>query len=281
METIITGADSFLGKDVCKLFPDAYYATQRKLDISNRDNVRIQLKHYEPSIIINCGGINDLEICEKNHTRAVLMNAVPSFFLTEFAPDNATIIYISTPQVFGEACNQMPEENYNIFKPLNKYAFSKYYGELFLRCTRKKYQKIVIIRTGWFFDNDYLFFDEIKNNSKISITDNIRTQFTYTKELAEFIKHIIENKSMLYEENIFHFSSIGTASPYDIVLKTKELLNSSSEIDSIDNDLFDSRIRMPDREYMSMEYTTKFFKDFKFKSWEDSLTEYIHENYNQ
>ena len=86
---------------------------------------------------------------------------------------------------------------------------------------------------------------------------------------------MIENKDRLFDENVLHFTNHGTASRYDISMKIKELFNSNSVVEPVESGYFSSTVKRPPREYMSMERTMKMFPDFSYRSWEESLSDYI------
>ncbi len=279
---ILTGANGTLGSYLADL-PDTYLATRSKLDVSKRDHVRIQFAHHQPSVIIHTAGLTSLEACEKNPKKAMFVNAMPSFYLSEFAPDNALIIYISSAQVFGTEGGQMPEENHLVFKPTNQYAWSKFYGENFLLQNRRKKQKVVIIRTSWLFGaggNKFVekIIESFSKGESVAAVDDIRGQPTYAKDLAAFIRTIVENKDKLFEENILHFSNLETASRFDIAVEIKNKLGFNNKLSAVSKDYFPSSVTRPTREYMSMEKTMAAFPEFPYRPWRESLHEYLNEN---
>jgi dTDP-4-dehydrorhamnose reductase len=250
------------------------------MDVSNRDHVRIQLAYHKPSIIVHTAGMTSLEKCEKHPKQAMLSNAVPSIFLTEYADPEALIIYVSTGQVFGLNGGQMPEEYFTQFKPTNMYATSKYYGEVFLLHTRQKRQRIVIIRTSWLFGRGgEKFTDRIINdlvqNKPIAAVEDMRGAPTYARDLAYFIRHIIEHQDKLFEENVLHFTNQDTASRYDVAISIKEYIGSHSIIEPVPNDYFSSPVKRPSREYLSMEHTMSLFPDFLYRDWNIALRDYL------
>jgi dTDP-4-dehydrorhamnose reductase len=273
---LITGANGVVGSYVNQLFPDAYAPINKKLDISNKNNIRIQLLHYSPDIIINCASMTDLEICEKNPIKSLLSNSLAPLYLSEYASDNALIIHISTGQVFGTDGKLLPGIDHKIFRPTNMYALSKYYGEVFLDNNRKKGQTVVIIRTSCVFGNNGNKFIEkiipkLKNNEDIYADTELRTQITYAKDLALFIKFIVNNRKKLYESNVFHFTNTGTANRYEIAQELLKILNSGSKIIPVEYKYFKSPVIRPSREYISIDKTEQLFP---IRSWQESIYEY-------
>lgn len=278
-KVFITGANEAVGHYMVQEFEDAQYTDNRHIDLANRDHIRIQLAEYSPDIIIHCQEISSLDRCHKENEEALLKNAIATMRMSEYAKENAVIIYISSGSVFGEEGKMMPEEDHPDILPVNYYATTKLYGEWLLRNNKKKGQKIIVIRTSWVFGKKNNKFVEqvlpkIKDNETIYAVDDVRGMPTYAGDLARFVKAVVEHVDEFGDETVLHFTNQESASRFDLANKMKDILNSTSNIIPVKNQYFDAAFKRPSREYLGMDKTMAKIP-FEYRDWEVALREYI------
>ena len=181
---LVTGAYGLLGTILCKqLEVDGYnvYRHGRKksrdefFNLKSYVNLKNNLDRIKPNIIINLLALTNVELCEKNFSKALDLNAI---YLKNFSKYlNSTqkklnFIHISTDQVYsGEGPHFENEVN-----PINNYALTKYFGEIIINPN-----KTLILRTNFVGKSENKdrksltdwFISNMKKNKKITLYKNI------------------------------------------------------------------------------------------------------------
>ena len=102
----ITGCEGRIGSALTDLLKQnrtyAIVATDRDVDITDREVVEQAADLYQPAVIINCASISDSEYCENNRVEAYRVNALGARNLAVATRrKNATIIHLSSDDVFS------------------------------------------------------------------------------------------------------------------------------------------------------------------------------------
>lgn len=194
-----------------------------KLDITQPENVERCLSLQEPSIVINCASINQIDFLEQNPNLAYSVNSKGAKNVADICNKfKIKLIHISTDSVFdGE--KGMYNENDQV-NPVNVYAKSKVLVEKHIQNISRKY---VIVRTNFFgFDQrgHSLFnwiYNSLSNNQKITGFSDI---FFNPLEVSNLSDLIIEltNKN---HNGIFHLSSNDPISKYEFILRVAEVFH--------------------------------------------------------
>jgi dTDP-4-dehydrorhamnose reductase len=128
---------------------DKVYAHPREtLDITNPDNVREVFERERPETVINCAAWTDVDGCELNPERAVLVNAEGVEILaTHSRLVNSSFVTISTDYVFkGDKEGFYTQRDDP--EPQSAYGIAKLQGE---RRAQRASARTVIVRTGLIF----------------------------------------------------------------------------------------------------------------------------------
>ncbi len=150
MTTVVTGATGFLGPF---LF-DAFQALGRTVgvsrhssthccDLTDRAAVRSMMGDLKPDVLVHAAALTDVDQCERNPVLAQRTNCEATANLIEFLPDNATLIYVSTDQVYPSSGAPHAEGNE---APVNVYGSSKLAGEH----AAKRWPRSLVLRTNLF-----------------------------------------------------------------------------------------------------------------------------------
>ena len=158
---LITGVSGLLGNNLTYYFKNKYeilglYNSHpitvngirtEKCDISHKDSIKRIIHEFNPSIIIHCASLTNIDQCEIDKDITKKINVLSTKHLVEcVANKDVKLIYISTDAVYDGIKGDF-SENDNI-NPLNYYGLSKYEGEL--EITKK--ENSLIFRTnifGW------------------------------------------------------------------------------------------------------------------------------------
>ncbi len=209
MKVLIVGASGLLGASLSSYLKDKkikiFTLSKKKksnfnLDLNNLNKLKKIVFKIKPDVVINCSGLANVDLCNKNFDLAYeenvktvnnLIKALNTLIKKPY------LIQFSTDQVYNnykkKECSK--ENNINI---INNYALSKYFGDLV--CL--KYKKILILRTNFFgrsqTKNKISFSDHIiknlKNKKKIRIPSNIYFNPVSLTYISKIIDTIINKK---------------------------------------------------------------------------------------
>ena len=211
MKILVLGASGMLGKDITYFFSkqkgyETFAISRNKNNILPYDNIKViniditkdiifteTLKKIKPDIIVHSAAVANVDACEEDQDYAMLLHGGIIKTIAREVP-NTMLIYISTDSVFDGISGNYTEED--VPNPLNKYALSKYQGELNALNLMKKH---MIIRTNIFgyhlFNQTSLSewaFDNFRQNNPIIGYSDFFFNPVYTGELATIIFKLIQ-----------------------------------------------------------------------------------------
>ncbi|HKZ94907.1 MAG TPA: dTDP-4-dehydrorhamnose reductase [Candidatus Bathyarchaeia archaeon] len=202
MKIAIIGATGQLGTDLVKTLNDKHQITSlthQNLEVTDHNSCQI-LKEHQPDIIINTAAFHKTDQCEEEPLKTFSVNAIGARNIATISKElNATTIFISTDYVFDGSKNQPYTED-DTPNPINTYGISKLAGELYTKQNPKYY----VIRVASLFGaagasgkgGNFVetMISKAKQNETISVVDDMWMSPTYTKDAAETIRKIIENR---------------------------------------------------------------------------------------
>ena len=233
MNILVTGANGQLGNEiqtVAKKSKDNYIFTDvcdgyKKLDITDLDAIRSEVKENDIKCIINCAAWTNVDKAETAGDIVETLNAkAPENLAVAMKEVGGLLVHISTDYVFGAEPYNTPCKEDQQGTPTGVYGLTKKHGEEKIIATGADH---IIIRTAWLYSEygknflkTMLNLTATKPELKV-VFDQCGTP-TYAGDLAEAIFHIVENR--LYEGNsgIYHYSNEGVCSWYDF---TKAIAN--------------------------------------------------------
>ncbi len=239
MNILVTGANGQLGNEiqiVAKKSNDNYIFTDvcdgyKKLDITDLDAIRREVKDNDIKCIINCAAWTNVDKAETAGDIVETLNATaPENLAIAMKEVDGLLVHISTDYVFGAEPYNTPCNESQQGTPTGVYGLTKKHGEEKIITTGAKH---IIIRTAWLYSEygknflkTMLNLTATKPELKV-VFDQCGTP-TYAGDLADVIFHIVENR--LYEGNsgIYHYSNEGVCSWFDF---TKAIANLAGNTD--------------------------------------------------
>lgn len=152
MKILITGAGGMVARGLaahCTARGDEVFAHAREtLDITNPENVREVFERERPETVINCAAWTDVDGCELNPERALLINAeAVEILATHSRLVNSSFVTISTDYVFdGDKKGFYTQRDDP--EPQSAYGIAKLRGE---RRAQRASARTVVVRSGWIF----------------------------------------------------------------------------------------------------------------------------------
>ncbi|OGZ58453.1 MAG: dTDP-4-dehydrorhamnose reductase [Candidatus Spechtbacteria bacterium RIFCSPHIGHO2_02_FULL_43_15b] len=285
MKVIILGADGMLGNDLGKVFYDLgpYLLDKLELDVTNEraiNNVFLKLK---PDVVINAAAYTDVDGCEVNKDLAMQVNGNAPGYLAKASKEvGAVFLHFSTDYVFSGDNKDGYNESDEPSSPINFYGETKFAGEkAVMECGGKFY----LIRTSWLFGDSsnigkgkHVNFVETmirlaKDKDEIRVVSDQHGKPTYTLDLAEKVKKLIDKKG---EFGIYHLANEPATTWFEFA---KEIIDKWSRkadgtvripgIVPVDSDEFPRPAKRPK---YSVLLNTKLPP---MRSWKDALNDYL------
>ena len=188
----------------------------------------------------------------------------------------AVLVHISTDYVFDGNGTSPYTEDEGV-NPVNAYGRTKALGE---RAVFENMEKYFIIRTAWLYGEGKNFVKTMislseKNKTLRVVSDQIGSP-TSANELARFIVYLIQTDKY----GIWHGVCDGSTSWYEFTKEIMKLTGKEEvEVLPIKSEEYRTKAKRP---YFSVLSNKKMHNetDFKIKSWEEALKEYLQKNKN-
>ena len=282
MNILVTGANGQLGNEiqiVARQSKDNYIFTDvcdgyQKLDITNIDAIRKEVKDNDIKCIINCAAWTNVDKAETAGDIVEVLNAVAPENLAKVMKEvDGLLMHVSTDYVFGGDPYNTPCKEDQKGTPTGVYGLTKLHGEEKIKATGVNY---VILRTAWLYSEfGHNFVKTMMNLTATKpllkvVFDQCGTP-TYAGDLADAIFDIVENRKYKGNTGIYHFSNEGVCSWYDLTKKIAELAgNNACDIQPCHSDEFPSPVTRPAYSVLDK---TKLKETFgiKIPYWVDSL----------
>jgi UDP-4-amino-4,6-dideoxy-N-acetyl-beta-L-altrosamine transaminase/dTDP-4-dehydrorhamnose reductase len=232
---LITGVSGLLGNNLAYYFKDQYTILgifcnhpvsisgiqTQKCDLSFINPLKKVIQNFNPSIIIHCASLANVDQCEKFPEITHKINVLATKNIVDIiAEKEIKLVYISTDSVYnGVKGNFLESDKIN---PLNYYGLSKYEGELEVQ--RK--DNFIILRTnlfGWNIQEKKSLgewiLEELKANRRIKCFRDVLFSSIYTFDLARVIDISLKNNIT----GIYNCGGSDSCSKYEFALKIADL----------------------------------------------------------
>jgi dTDP-4-dehydrorhamnose reductase len=249
MKILITGANGFLGYYLAEQLLDKKFsviATGKgecrlplthdqnfqylSMDFTDPFSIHDVFENIKPDVVIHAGAMSKPDECETNQMLAYLVNVEGTVqLLINSADSKSFFIYLSTDFVF-DGMRGMYREG-DIPNPVNYYGRTKLEAEDAV----KEYEfEWTIVRTVLVYGKNHSGHNNILKTVKEKlekgeeykiVDDQVRTP-TYVEDLAKGIVSIVEKKAT----GIFHLSGKDILTPFQMAIKTSELLQLNSSV---------------------------------------------------
>jgi dTDP-4-dehydrorhamnose reductase len=145
VRVLVTGGAGQLGTELVGCFPghEVLAPARDSLDVADRDSVLQCLTTARPDAVVHAAAWTDVDGCERDPDRALLVNALGTRHVAEGARIvGARVVYLSTDYVFpGDG--DRPYTEWDEPGPLSAYGRSKLGGE------RELDPGSTVVRTSW------------------------------------------------------------------------------------------------------------------------------------
>ena len=163
-----------------------------ELDVTDQDAVMRLVREQKPDVIMNCGAMTAVDLCESEYDKAFRINALGPRNLSIAAREvGAKLFQISTDYVFsGDAKKPYVETDQP--NPQSVYGSTKLAGERFVQAFSDRY---FIIRTAWLYGEGKNFVGTMlrlaQSNDQVRVVGDQAGSPTSAAELAKMM-HLLE-----------------------------------------------------------------------------------------
>lgn len=232
MKIAIIGAGGQLGSDLVKIFKDTEHEIfpliHADIDVIDFKLSKVILSNIKPDVVINCAAYVRVDDAEDFPEKTFLINTIGARNVAIISKElESILVYISTDYVF-DGMKKGPYIEDDMPNPLNVYGNSKLAGEYFVKNTLERYYVIrssslfgVVGASGKGGNFIETMIKKARNNEEIKVVDDMIMSPTYTKDLANAIKIMLEKKLPFDTYNI---TNSGECSWYEFAKKIFEIL---------------------------------------------------------
>jgi dTDP-4-dehydrorhamnose reductase len=201
-------------------------------DADNAQQVRRLIECEQPDIVINTIAFLGIDPCQQEPEKAFRLNTLLPKLLAELSIDrNFILVHFSTDAVFSDTNGDFLTES-SVAHPLNIYGMTKYGGDCLIQAVAQRYY---IIRIPVLFGpsahrNQFVekMLDRIQQGCRqLRIADDIITSPTYTLDIAERLRRIIEQQTPW---GLYHLANAGRATLCELMQEVIRNLNPTVEI---------------------------------------------------
>lgn len=281
MRILIIGSNGQLGTDLVKVMANEKLITltHKDIEVCDFNNTRQILTSNRPDIVINTSAYHKVDECEDNVGKSFQVNTYAVRNLAFVCKDlGCTLIHMSTDYVFGGEKNK-PYTEEDAPNPLNVYGVSKLAGEYFIRNVCEKH---FIIRSSGLYgvagasgkggNFVELMIRLAKENKPIKVVDDQVLTPTYTRELAEKMKQLIQTGKY----GLYHITNNGECSWYTFAKKIFDFIGLIPKLSPTTSVQFGVKAKRPKYSVLDNSNLRKIDFD-NMRTWKEALREYLKE----
>ncbi|MEM1367265.1 MAG: dTDP-4-dehydrorhamnose reductase [Cyanobacteria bacterium P01_H01_bin.15] len=218
---LLLGCQGQLGRDLEPVLAergDVIAKSRHDLDLRNFDQLRTEIRHLKPDIIINAAAYTAVDKAESEMALADLVNGqAPGVLATLAKIIDARLVHYSTNYVFDGTQSHPYQEN-DSTGPVSTYGRSKLAGEVAITQVNPRY---LIIRTAWVYSwhsrnflQTMLHLGQERSQLRV-IADQVGTP-TWTQDIVRGTLSLLDNPDT--SSQIVHLANSGVASWYDFAI---------------------------------------------------------------
>jgi len=281
MKVLIIGCTGQLGTDLVRAMKDKELVTlsRRELEVCNFDNTRKILNEHGSDIVINTAAYHKVDECEDNVEKSFRVNAYAMRNLADTCRElDYTLVHMSTDYVF-DGQKKRPYTEEDTPNPLNVYGVSKLAGEYFVRNLCEKY---FIVRTSGLYgvagasgkggNFVELMLRLARENKPIRVVNDQVLTPTYTKELAEKMKQLIETE----QYGLYHITNNGECSWYEFARTIFQSVGLRPDISPVATEEFGAKAKRPKYSVLDNASLREIGLD-NMRAWKEALKAYLRE----
>jgi dTDP-4-dehydrorhamnose reductase len=216
---LILGAGGQLGTAFTALVGAAVPITRQGLDLAtaSSDEVQRLLRHYQPSVVVNCAAYTKVDKAESEEDLATAVNGHAAGRLAAACGENGIrFVTYSTDYVFNGEGNRPYLESHPT-DPVNAYGRSKLVGEQAALAADKS---ALVIRTSWVLSATHGNFvtailGRATRGEPLRVVNDQRGRPTVASDLARATLNALDKGAV----GLLHLANEGEATWYELALE--------------------------------------------------------------
>lgn len=223
---VVFGASGQLGQEIISVFKDhnPLAPSFAEADLCSPVSVVQYLDATQPTLVINCAAITNVDGCETQKSEAFLVNAITPGYISEWClNNNISFVTYSSDYVF-DGINKSGYTESETPHPLSVYGESK---ALMEQLCKGSY----IIRTAYVFGKGNNFVKTIVNAARagknLTVIDDQFACRAYAADVAVQTKYMLDN---VLAPSIYHVTNEGYMSHYELVQMIVRILGLETTI---------------------------------------------------
>ena len=273
----IVGSEGQIGEAINEVLNpleiEALNTDKNELDITETDEVLRFGEIHRPDVIINCAGLTDMDLCEKEPEEAFRVNALGARNLSIVArKTGAKIVQLSTDDVF-DGLAKKPYTEFDDTNPTTVYGRSKRAGENYVKEFTHKH---FIIRSNWVYGKGNNFVNRVleaaNEGRALSVAENQYGSPTSAKDLARIILHLIYTN----EYGTYHATCKGVCSRYEFAREILRLAGKKDELNPVPTPQSDLSSKRPAYAVLD-NFILRIIDVYDMPEWKESLEEFMKE----
>lgn len=271
---LVTGAQGQLGRDLCRLLPEAVGLGHKELSITDPEAVRAGVRDAGAEIVCNCAAYNAVDAAEQDPALARAVNADGPAILAEACQEaGARLVHFSTNYVFsGERDRPAAEEDAP--DPRSAYARSKLEGErralatlpsaLVVRCAGLYGLAGSDVKGGSF---PARILERARSDAPLRVVDDQWLNPTFTRDLAAGVVDLLGRDL----EGVVHLVADGCCSWWEFATETLKLAGVDRAIERISTEALAAPAPRPRHGCLASGRVAAL------RSWREGLAEFVRE----
>ena len=226
MKVLILGSKGFLGTYFMDLFPGAI---GERVDITDATAVASALDTHQPDIVINAAGKTgrpNVDWCEDNKEETFASNVAGPLIILDACKERSIYwVHLGAGCIYagdngGEGFTEEDEPNFT----------GSYYAKTKAEIDQKLlHEPVLNLRIRMPFDDSDNPRNLINKIAKYDRVLDVQNSITYIPDFLEAAMKLIESRTV----GTFNIVNPGTTSPYDIMVKYKEVVDPTKEFERL------------------------------------------------
>ncbi len=248
------------------------------VDFLNLKSIPPIINEFKPTLIFNVSAYTNVNLAENNIDDAYKINGNALTVIAKTALKNkSTLIHFSTDYIFdGFKLGKYRETD--LPNPLNIYGKSKLFGE---KNILKSECNFFIFRISWLmseFGTNFLktIMNKIYEGEDLFvINDQIGSPIS-SELVTQIVVEILAKDKIKNPKEIFHLSTKGKISWFDIAIHTAKIMSASKNVNikSISSNYYDSKVKRPQNSIFDHTKVEQILGR-KLPFWKDDITPVI------
>ena len=273
----IVGSEGQIGEAINEMLNpleiEALNTDKNELDITQTDEVLRFGEINRPDVIINCAGLTDVELCEKEPENAFRVNALGARNLSIVArKTGAKMVQLSTDDVF-DGFGKKPYTEFDNTNPITVYGKSKLAGE---RYVKEFTHKHFIIRSNWVYGTGNNFVNRVlasaDEGQALSVAEDQYGSPTSARDLARIILYLIRTN----EYGTYHATCKGVCSRYEFAKEVLRLSGKKEQLNPVPTPQSDLSSARPAYAVLD-NFILRIIDVYDMPDWKESLAEFMKE----